>query len=291
MDPHALAVVGIGLAVFGVLGLLFGLGLAGAAVRFHVPENPLVERVRARLPSANCAACGFAGCQAYAEAVVARPEVAPSLCIPGGTSVAQALAALTGKTAGEVADRIVALRCHGTLAYARAEAAYAGIRTCAAAALVFGGPRACKHACLGLGDCVRSCPFDALHLGPDGLPEVDAAACTGCAVCVAACPKELLRLVPRDRRVELACVAREKQAVVRAACQVGCTLCRKCVAKCPAGAIAWSDGTIVVDHGKCREYGPACGEACVDVCPSTILHRVGQRPRPEPAAPAAAAGA
>jgi electron transport complex protein RnfB len=63
---------------------------------------------------------------------------------------------------------------------------------------------------------------------------------------------------------------------------VGCTLCRKCVAKCPAEAVTWDGRTILIDHEKCLAYGPSCNEACVDICPSYILHRVGQSPRPEP---------
>ncbi len=270
-----------GVAVFTVLGLLFGLALAGAAVRFHVETNPLVDRVRAALPSANCGACGFAGCQAYAEAVVERPEVTPNLCTPGRKPVAQTVAQLTRKELGAVQDRIVVMRCHGTSAFARQEAEYAGIPTCAAAALVFGGPKACKNGCLGLGDCVRVCPFNALHLGSEGIVEVDVEKCTGCGLCVPVCPKNLFEVYPRDRRVELSCVAREKTAIVRATCMVGCTLCRKCVAKCPAEAITWDGRTILIDHEKCLAYGPSCNEACVDICPSFILHRVGQSPRPE----------
>jgi electron transport complex protein RnfB len=102
---------------------------------------------------------------------------------------------------------------------------------------------------------------------------------------VPACPKELFELYPRVHRIELSCVAKEKQSVVRSSCMVGCTLCRKCVAKCPAGAITWDGRTILIDHESCLAYGPSCGEACVDICPSFILHRVGQSPRPEPANP------
>jgi electron transport complex protein RnfB len=288
MTPSVWQVALWGLAVFTVLGLLFGFALAAAAMRFHVPVNPLIERVRDRLPSANCGACGFAGCQAYAEAVVERPDVGPNLCAPGRTAVAIDIAELTGKTLAAVRDEIVVLRCHGTTAFAANESEYSGIATCAGASLVFGGPKACKNGCLGLGDCVRVCPFDALSLGPDGIPVVDTAACTGCRLCVAACPKNLFQVYPRSRRIELSCVAREKQSVVRATCMVGCTLCRKCVAKCPAQAITWDGLTITIDHEACTRYGPACGEVCVDICPSTILHRVGQVPRPEPAAPVAA---
>ena len=121
-----------------------------------------------------------------------------------------------------------------------------------------------------------------------GIPEVDHAKCTGCGLCVTACPKDLWSFVPRNHRVELSCVAIDKRSVVRAACMVGCTLCRRCVAKCPAGAITWDGQTIVVDHEMCVAYGPSCKEICVDVCPSIILHRVGQLPSPEETTPAAA---
>jgi H+/Na+-translocating ferredoxin:NAD+ oxidoreductase subunit B len=271
-----------GLLVFTLIGVFFGFTLAAVAMRFQVPVNPLVERVRANLPAANCGACGFPGCQAYAEALVEQSEVPPNLCAPGRGSVARALGHLTGKDVGAVLDRIVVMRCQGTSAWARQEAIYAGVDTCAAASLVFGGPKACKNGCLGLGDCVRACPFDALHIGSDGIAVVDVDKCTGCGLCVPVCPKDLFQMYPRVHRVELSCVAREKQTIVRATCMVGCTLCRKCVSKCPAGAITWDGRTILIDHEMCLAYGPSCEEACVDICPSFILHRVGQVPRPEP---------
>jgi electron transport complex protein RnfB len=290
MENPALGIALWGLAVFTLLGLVFGFALAVAAMRFSVPVNPLVERVRSVLPSANCGACGYAGCQVYAEALVEKAEVPPNLCAPGRGSVAKELAILTDKELGVVQDRIVIMRCHGTSAYARNEAEYSGISTCAAAALVFGGPKACKNGCLGLGDCVRACPFDALELGAEGIAVVRTDKCTGCGICVPVCPKNLFELYPRDRRIELSCVARDKQSVVRATCMVGCTLCRKCVAKCPAEAITWDGTTIKIDHEKCKAYGPSCNEACVDICPSTILHRIGQYPAPEPVEPVTVEG-
>ena len=281
MDHGALGIALWGLGVFTSLGIVFGIALGSAAEKFKVASNPVVDQVRDRLPSANCGACGYAGCTAYAEAVVERADVPSNLCIPGGASVAAAVARLTGKDAGAVQDRLVVMSCHGTSAFAREEAEYAGIPTCAAAALVFGGPRACKNGCLGLGDCVRACPFDALKIGAGGIAEVINEKCVGCGVCVAICPKDLFKLYPRSRRVELACKAVDKASIVRATCMVGCTTCRKCVSKCPAGAIEWDGRTILLDHEKCLAYGPSCNEACVDICPTYILHRVGQAPRPE----------
>ena len=211
-----------------------------------------------------------------------RGEVSPSLCIPGRAPVAGAVAELTGKAARRGGGPH---RGHDLPRHARPTRATRpstpGIPTCAAAALVFGGPRACKNGCLGLGDCVRACPFDALSIGHGGIAQVDHAKCTGCAVCVPVCPKDLFSFFPRSRRIELSCKAVDKRGVVRATCMVGCTLCRKCVAKCPAGAIEWDGRTILIDHEKCIAYGPSCYEACVDICPSIILHRVGQLPAPE----------
>ncbi len=281
----ALTTAAQGVAFFTGFGAAFGVALAAVAKRFHVPVNPLVERVREALPSANCGACGFAGCTAYAEALVLRPEVPANLCAPGRGPVAKAVAELTGKEMGAVTDRMVVMRCSGTSAYAREESVYSGISTCAAASLVFGGPKACKNGCLGLGDCVRACPFDALFLADDGIARVKPDKCTGCGICVPACPKELFQLYPRSHRIELSCVAKEKGAIVRGTCMVGCILCRKCVSKCPAGAITWDGRTIQIDHETCIAYGPSCNEACVDICPSTILHRLGQSPHPEGEAP------
>jgi H+/Na+-translocating ferredoxin:NAD+ oxidoreductase subunit B len=283
MTTETLHIALWGLAVFTVLGVFFGFALAAVAMKFQVATNPLVERVREALPSANCGACGFAGCSAYAEAVVTRADVPVNLCAPGRAEVARNLGQLTGKDIGSIVDRIVMMRCNGTTAFARQEAQYAGIETCAAAVLVFGGPKACKNGCLGLADCVRACPFAALAIGDGGIAEVDQEKCTGCGVCIPVCPKDLFQLYPRNHRVELSCVARDKAVVVRPTCAVGCITCRKCVMKCPAGAITYDGGTIVIGHEACIAYGPSCNEICVDVCPTIILHRVGQTPQPAPA--------
>lgn len=270
-----------GLVVFTLFGIFFGFALAATARRFDVPVDPRVEKVRHELPSANCGACGFAGCQAYAEAVVEEEKVSPALCVPGGGVTAATVAELTGKKPEAVEEKVAVLRCHGTTAYVKEQAEYLGVRSCTGAALIFGGPRACKNGCLGLGDCVRACPFFAMKIKCTGIVAIDREKCTGCGLCLPACPKKILELYPKQHRVELACVAREKASAVRAKCLVGCTTCQKCVSACPAQAVLWDGATIRLDHPRCVAYGPSCKEACVDICPTFVLHRVGQKPLPE----------
>ena len=57
--------------VLGIMGAVFGAILAFAAKIFHVEQDPRIDEVRAALAGANCGGCGFAGCDAYAAAVVA----------------------------------------------------------------------------------------------------------------------------------------------------------------------------------------------------------------------------
>lgn len=274
-----------GVLVFTILGLFFGIALAGAARRFHVPVNPLIEEVRENLPSANCGACGYAGCQSYAEKVVEDESVSPILCTPGGKVVAIDISRLTNKTMGEIKEVVAMLRCSGSESVAREQAEYVGIHTCSAANLAFGGSKACKYGCLGLGDCVRVCAFDAMKIADSGIVEIDYAKCTGCGQCIPVCPKECLVSYPRQHRVALTCQSKEKGKAVKDTCQVGCIQCQACIKKCPAKAITMTATGLEIDHVACMAYGPSCEEICVTVCPTDIIHHPGQQPdanKPKP---------
>ncbi len=248
------------------LSLVFGLGLAYFANKFSVKENPKVAEVREVLPGANCGACGMAGCDAFAEAVV-QGKVPVDACIPGQKSVAEKIAKILDKApAKERQKKVARLHCNGTVQNCGFRFSYEGIETCKAANLVQKGFKKCDYGCLGLGDCVDACPFDAISMKKDGLPEVDSERCTACGKCVKICPKSLYQLVPEDKKIHVLCHSKDAAAKVAKDCKVGCIACRLCEKNCPVDAIHVVDNLAVIDYEKCIQ----CGK-CVQVCPRKII--------------------
>ncbi len=209
------------------LGLGFGLLLALAAKAFHVETDPRIGQVEGVLPGANCGACGRPGCSAYAEAVV-KGALPPGLCAPGGPAVAAKVAAVLGLDAGEFVPKVAVVRCKGGKRHAKNRSEYLGIPDCVAAELVNGGPKGCVYGCLGFGNCVKACSFDAMAMSDDGLPVVFEDKCTACGACVKACPRGILELIPRSQQVFLACVSQDRAKEVKDVCDVGCTGCKAC---------------------------------------------------------------
>lgn len=260
--------------------VLFAIGLAAsiclgiASKVFHVEEDPRVEAVLEALPGANCGGCGFAGCEGYAVAVLNDPDMPPNKCCAGGPDVAANVAQLSGKAAGD-ADPVVSFRrCVKDEGKVVKKYDYQGVPTCAAAALELGGgPDNCAYACIGFGDCVRACPFNAMRLD-GGMVRIDPEACTGCGGCINTCPHDILELIPMRSRVNVFCSSKDKMKEVMAVCEAGCISCMKCVKKCPANAISQEGGLIRIDMKTCLDYGPECEEVCVEVCPRYILRRI-----------------
>jgi len=182
------------------------------------------------------------------------------------------VADITGKKMSTVEYVVAAPRCSRNEGGVRRELAYQGYESCEAANLAFGGPQACKYACIGLGDCARVCPFGAITM-VDNMPVVDPDTCVGCGTCVEACPKGLMELIPEKARVWVPCNSREGGKAVKQVCSVGCISCKLCVKACPAEAVTLEDNRIKIDHKKCIDYGPECGETCVEKCPQNIFRR------------------
>src|SRR5512135_418817 len=184
VQPELMQVVIKSLVFMGGVGAVFGAGLAYAAKKFAVKTDPRVEAVRDALPGANCGACGFAGCQGYAEAVVNDPSLSPGLCAPGKADVAALVAKITGKIAPEAIPTVATVFCRGDECKASRRFKYEGVKDCRAAVLVSGGDKTCQYGCLGYGTCSRACPFGAISMSKENLPVIDREKCTACGVCV-----------------------------------------------------------------------------------------------------------
>ncbi|HDP99356.1 MAG TPA: Fe-S cluster domain-containing protein [bacterium] len=222
----------------GSLGLLFGVGLAYASKKFAVEVDPKIERIFDELPGANCGGCGYPGCSGYAEAVV-KSGADMTLCAPGGDAVIQKIADILGVESTAKQAKVAVVQCRGNREKAPDRFQYDGVEDCSAAQLIMGGAKACVYGCLGLGSCVRACPFDAMEMGEDGLPIVLEDKCTACGICVSTCPRGIMALIPVSQKVFLGCVSQDKAKAVKSVCSVGCIGCSLCAKEkvTPSGSI------------------------------------------------------
>ncbi|MFZ5425868.1 MAG: RnfABCDGE type electron transport complex subunit B [Thermodesulfobacteriota bacterium] len=178
--------------------VLTGLGFAAAALLavasrlLYVKEDPRIAQVEGVLPGANCGGCGYAGCSGAAAAVVAG-KAGTGVCIVGGDETAAEVAAIMGM-AVEVRESQCATRdCTGGVR-AEKDYHYEGATNCQAMHLFYSGSTTCQQGCLGLGSCVQACPFDAIRMGPNGLPVIDPDTCKACGKCVEACPRNVIAI-------------------------------------------------------------------------------------------------
>jgi len=248
------------------ISAIFGLGLAFAAKRFAVKIDPRVEQVMDVLAHAHCGACGYAGCEQYAEAVVNNPDVAPNLCTPAGARGAEAVALITGKKAEIREPQFARIMCQGGWSKSTKRFKYEGVHDCRAAILAGGGDKACRYGCLGYDTCARVCPFGAITMTDDHLPFVDITKCTGCRKCEAACPTKVIEVLPASKMVLVTCHSRDKGGDTRKNCQVGCIACVICVRVCPFDAPSVENNCAKVNIDKCR----VCG-LCVTKCPTKAI--------------------
>ena len=256
------------------LGLLASLGLGLAAKRFAVEVDPKIESVERVLPGTNCGACGYPGCSQFARALV--EEGAPvSGCIAGGEDTALALAEVMAVEAVLAEKKVAVVLCKGGKEESATKFTYKGVEDCKAAVIVSGGDKACPYGCLGLGTCMRVCPFDAVMISENGLVTIDTERCTGCGICVKECPKGVIKLVPVGKRVSILCHSNEKGSEVRKKCEVGCIACKTCVRVCPFDAISMEGNLAVLDHERCQ----VCG-LCIPRCPTQTIEG-GEGPFPQ----------
>lgn len=243
----------------GGLAILFGLVLAYASKKFAVEVNPKTAEIREALPSANCGGCGFAGCDAFAEAV-SNGSASISGCPVGGAALAAKLAEIMGVSAETTEKQVARVICCGDSNNAKEKYEYQGITDCKAAEALAGGSKSCRYGCTGLGTCVKACPFDAIHV-INGVAVVDEEKCTACKKCIAVCPKNIIELVPVSKEVRVLCKNQEKGKEVMQSCKVGCIACQKCVKACKFDAIIFENNLARIDYSKCVNC-MMCAEAC-----------------------------
>ncbi len=251
--------------VLGGMGLAAGMILAYLSRRFAVWEDPKVKEIEEALPGANCGACGYAGCHAYAEAV-ARGKASLDACKPGAGKVSSELGRIMGQAVEEKEEMVAKRFCNGGEKEAKKKFDYQGIETCKAASLVNDGFKICSYSCLGLGDCEKVCPVDAITMDENSLPIIDKEKCIACEKCVIECPRNVLHMVPKKGRVHVRCSSKDQAKDVTRACSVGCIACRLCEKACPFDAIHVVDNLAVIDYSKCKN----CTK-CAQVCPRKII--------------------
>jgi len=257
--------------------------LAVANSRLKVFEDPRIDDVQEMLPGSNCGACGLPGCRVFAEQVVAG-EIQPGGCTVGGAETANTVADYLGVDPGEVERRTARLLCAGGTNVAIQMAEYSGQQSCRAAATLAGGTKGCRYGCLGYGDCMDVCTFDAIVMSPTGLPIVEVEKCTACGDCVDICPKNLFEIFPVEQQLLVRCKSELEGDEVLELCKVACTGCTKCVAdaaqglltmkknlptlnadllhlqspeavrRCPTGAITWIEEPMSIDNPEVGTY-------------------------------------
>jgi len=255
---------------------LVAIGAAAAIIlyfvaqKFKVYEDPRIDEVEEALPAANCGGCGFPGCRNFAETLVKSESWDDLFCPVGGNDTMSKVASILGKEAIEQAPKVAVVRCNGTPEFRPSVTQYDGAPTCAIAHSLYSGEGGCPFGCLGLGDCVVVCNFDAIHMNPDtDLPVVIDDKCTACGACVEACPRDIIELRKKnkkDRKIFVSCINEEKGAVAKKNCSVACIGCSKCFKVCKYDAITMENNKAFIDSEKC-----VLCRKCVPECPTNAI--------------------
>jgi len=247
--------VGIFLPVLclGILGLTFGLLVSITSKRVSVFSNHTIQKIKDALPNVNCGVCGYPTCAAFAKAV-AEGKKEPTGCVPGGAKSAHAIGDILGIAVTLSEPYMAIVKCIGGNKEAAMRCIYDGILDCHAAILTGNGPKTCVDGCLGLGSCVKACPFNALKINENNVAVVNPDICTGCGACVPVCPRNIIDLIPTVHKIYLACSNHDRGARVKKYCDVGCTSCTLCVKSTTSGAITMVNNLPVLNYTALENF-------------------------------------
>ncbi len=253
--------------IIGGMGVIFGVLLGVASKIFEVKTDERVPQITEVLPGANCGGCGYAGCGAYANAIVGGART--NMCPVGGDAVSAKIAEIMGVEPEEKEKMVARVFCAGTPEKAVQKYIFDGPRDCYSAARLGGGEKMCAHGCLGFGSCVAVCQFDAISV-ETGVAVVDEEKCVACGACARECPKKIIKILPAKSKYVITCKSVEKGKITRRDCSVGCIGCGICAKNCPKDAIVVKDNIAVIDPSKCVNCG-----ICASKCPQNAINKVG----------------
>ena len=190
--------------------------------------------------------------------------------MPGGSRVAGELAELMGVTVGGVKVRRAMVACNGAPDRIRGALIYDGPRSCRVFSTMSHVSRSCTYGCIGFGDCVEVCEFDAIRINENGVAVVNPLLCTGCGACAAVCPRHVISVHEKGASQVAAFVKCQNPNTgkrAKQACSNVCIGCGKCAKACPEGCIEVKDHYARIDTSKCS----GC-LVCVDQCPVGVIH-------------------
>ena len=275
------------ISIINAIWVMAAIGGAAAVIlyfvaqKFKVIEDPKIDIVDEALPGANCGGCGFAGCRAFAEGLVKAGTMEGFFCPVGGNDLMKGLAPILGLEAEEKKPQIAVLRCNGSIKNSIPKFDYDGDQTCSFTTNLTAGTGGCSFGCLGGGECVDACDFDAMYMDPETNLPVVKENCIACGACVAACPRDILELRnrgPKEKRIFVSCVNEEKGPLAKLNCSVACIGCKACVKVCNFDAVHVNNFLAYIDYDKCT----LCRK-CVEVCPTDAIHEIHFKPRkPKP---------
>ncbi len=268
--------VGLVLGIIAGIAILLGIAILIVTKLCHINEDEKVLNILSNLAGANCGGCGHSGCEGFAKAL-AEGKAKLSDCKVTSDDAKKIICQING-TPFEAEEKTVAVvRCNGgnraldKYSYVGNEGClnrmvyhggqkicqtscigggtcekrprtneYNGAKSCAVVASLYAGETGCAFGCLGLGDCVAACAFDAIRMNPEtGLPEVDPF---------------------------VACSSHCRGKQVTSFCSAGCIGCGLCSRVCPEKAITMDNFLPKIDYKKCS----GCF-TCVSRCPQKVI--------------------
>jgi len=268
----------IAIASMGGLGLLFSAGLSLAEKKFYVEEDHRIAKILDELPGANCGGCGYPGCAKFAEVLVAG-EAEINGCPVSDDEARIAIGEILGVDVDSGEKLIARVMCQGGDYETAKKAEYAGIKSCIGASVFGGGEKMCEYACLGFGECVEACAFDAMYMSENGLPVIIDDKCTGCGKCAEVCPQDVIEMHPESNKLFVFCKNLDGAKTARKVCLKACIACGICVRNVEEGQMEMKDNLAQVNYDV---FGKEA-KLPTDKCPTDCLSIVGPPVVDEPA--------